>query len=92
LKAPALSSVLAMYKDSCYKIRYNKRFLEPVSVLQGTRQGGISGPTFYLLYINDLIQELELENSGYVFCIAAKSCSSLSVADDFVLLLYCCYF
>ena len=28
-------------------------------------------PTFYLLNINDLIQELE--NSGYEFCMAGKS-------------------
>ena len=75
LKAPVLSCVLAMYKDSCSKIRYNERFSEPVSVLQGTRQGGISSPTFYLLYINDLIQELE--NSGYGLCIAGKSCSCI---------------
>ena len=42
--------------------------------------------TFCLLYINGLIQELE--NSGYGFCIAGKSYSSLSVADDMVLLSY----
>ena len=70
LKAPVLSCVLAMYKDSCSKIRYNERFSEPVSVLQGTRQGGISSPTFYLLYINDLIQELE--NSCYGFASLVK--------------------
>ena len=28
-------------------------------VLQGTRQGGISSPALYLIYINDLISELE---------------------------------
>jgi len=40
LKAPVLSCVLAMFKDSCSKIRYNERFSDPVSVLQATRQGG----------------------------------------------------
>ena len=40
MKARVLSCILGMYKDLWCKIRYNQRLLEPVSVLQGTRQGG----------------------------------------------------
>ena len=53
-------------------------------VLQGTRQGGISSHALYLIYINDLISELEQSGAG--ICLGGYSISSLSVSDDMVLL------
>ena len=79
-----IKCIINMYKNSVSIIRHNGLFSEPVPVRQGTRQGGVSSPSMYLIYIEALIEELE--NSGYGFCIAGNSCSSLSVADDMALL------
>ena len=76
--------IMSLYNNSQSIVRHNGLFSEPFSVAQGTRQGGVTSPSLYLLYIEDLIKELE--NSGYGFCIAGGNCSSLSVADDMALL------
>ena len=73
-----------MYKNSTSVVRHNGQFSDPIPVQQGTRQGGVSSPSMYLIFIEDLI--LELERSGHGFCIAGSNCSSLSVADDMALL------
>ena len=52
-------------------------------MLQGTRQGSKSSPLFYILYINNLITELE--QSGLGICVYDFNISSPTVADDMVL-------
>ena len=52
-------------------------------VLQSVRQGGITSPFLYLIYIDGLIKLLE--SSGYGLCITGADVSSLSVADDMIL-------
>ena len=79
-----VSCIMSMYKDSRSVVRYNGLLSDPISILQGTRQGGVSSPSMYLLFIEDLI--VELEESGYGFCMVGNQCSSLSVADDMALL------
>ena len=56
----------------------------PVS--QGTRQREITSLLLYLVYIDDLIRQLE--TSGYGTCIAGADCSSLSVAYDIILVYF----
>ena len=79
-----LNCIMNMYKGSTSIVRHNGLFSDPVPVRQGTRQGGVSSPSMYLIYIEELISELE--HSGQGFCITGSSCSSLSVADDMALL------
>ena len=69
-----------MYTDmfSCVRSRNYKSSWFPV--LQGTRQGGVISPFLYLVYINDLLYEIELSALG--FCIYGISCGSHTVADD----------
>ena len=72
--------IVNMYTDmfSCVRSRGYKSFWFPV--LQGTRQGGVISTFLYLIYINDLIYEIELSALG--FCIYGISCGSPTVADD----------
>ena len=55
-------------------------------VLQGTRQGGVSSPKLYLLYIDGLIKEIE--QSGLGLCIYGTCFASPTVADDMCLVSY----
>ena len=73
-----------LYNNCTSKVRCKSRTSSMFPVLQGTRQGGINSPSLYLIYINDLISELE--HSGAGICLVGHSISSLSVADDMVLL------
>ena len=45
--------------------------------------GEITNPFLYLVYVDGLIRQLEA--SGYGTCIAGVDCSSLSIANDMVL-------
>ena len=79
-----LKCFVELYNNCTSKVRYKSRTSSMFPVLQGTRQGGISSPALYLIYINDLISELEQSGAG--ICLGGYSISSLSVADDMVLL------
>ena len=53
---------------------------------QGTRQGGVSSPMLYLVYIDGLLKELQ--NSKLGFCIYDYNYASPTVADDMCLVAY----
>ncbi len=55
-------------------------------VHQGTRQGGVSSPLCYIMYINELLNLLV--SSGYGATIHQLSCCCPTVADDMVLVSY----
>ena len=57
--------------------------IDTFPILQSVRQGGIISPFLYLIYIDGLIKLLE--SSGYGLCTAGADVSSLSVADDMIL-------
>ena len=76
-------ALLDMYTNMKSVVKYKGLTSDWFPVLQGTRQGGISSPKLYLLFINGLIQELE--NSQLGICIYNKCFCSPTVADDMCL-------
>ena len=69
-----------MYTDmfSCVKGRGYKSAWFPVR--QGTRQGGVISPFLYLIFINEVLYDLEAAGLG--FCLYGISCGFPTVADD----------
>ena len=64
--------------ESCVKGHSSKSDWFPI--LQGTRQGGVISPFLYLIFINDLLYELEA--SGFGIGLHDINCCSPTVADD----------
>jgi hypothetical protein len=75
-----------LYTEMKSCVKFKGELSQWFNVMQGTRQGGISSPILYLLFINDLINELQ--ESGLGCCIYNFHASSPTVADDMVLLSY----
>jgi hypothetical protein len=76
-------SFLNMYTGMSSRVKYRGCHSDWFPVLQGTRQGGVSSPKLYLLFIDGLIDELE--KSGLGLCIYNTSFASPTVADDMCL-------
>jgi hypothetical protein len=62
----------------------NGLYSREYNILQGTRQGGIISPWLFLVYINDLISELE--NSKWGIFLYNIYYGSPTFADDITLL------
>ena len=72
-----------MYCDMKSRVKCHGLYSDWFPVLQGTRQGGLSSPMLYLIYIDGLIKILQ--ESGYGLCIFEKSFACPTVADDMCL-------
>ena len=72
--------IINMYTDmfSCVRGRGYKSAWFPVR--RGTRQGGVISPFLYLIFINELLYDLEAAGLG--FCLYGISCGFPTVADD----------
>ena len=66
------------------RVRWGNGFSSWFRVLAGVRQGGILSPEFYCLYVDDLIEELELLNIGCY--VKEVFLAALLYADDMALL------
>ncbi|XP_052799264.1 uncharacterized protein LOC128230877 [Mya arenaria] len=83
IDANTLLAIREMYEGAKSRVRYRGLFSEELPVVQGTRQGGKSSPILYLIYINDLINELQKSNNG--LCLYYINMSAPTFADDMVL-------
>jgi hypothetical protein len=72
------------YRNQVNSVRWDGALSEPYRMECGVRQGGISSPTLFNLYVNALIEELSSTNVG---CHVDGVCvNNISYADDMVLL------
>ena len=78
-----LKTVIAMHSDMRSCVLYNGFFSDWFPILQGTRQGGIWSPFLYVIYINDLIDQLVKSKLG--FQIEGVSFCAPSFADEMTL-------
>ena len=78
-----LKTVIARHSDMRSCVLCNGFFSDWFPILQGTWQGGIWSPFLYLIYINDLIDQLVKSKLG--FQIEGVSFCAPSFADDMTL-------
>ncbi|MES9884072.1 MAG: reverse transcriptase family protein [Sedimenticola sp.] len=86
INSAEFKAIMDMYDGMNSCVRYKNFRSHSFKVLQGTRQGGVISPFFYLIYIDSLLRELEISNRGVV--LYENNCSSPTVADDMVLVSY----
>lgn len=73
-----------IYSDMVSRVFYNGYLSDWVRIQQGTRQGGITSPFFYNVFLNDLLQLLD--ESGFGLKIGDTNFSAPTQADDIALL------
>ena len=59
-----VSIIMAWYSDLSCRVRWGDTMSEWFSILAGVRQGGILSPTFYSIYVDDLVQILSKMGVG----------------------------
>lgn len=86
VNTPELNAIMDMYKDMTGCVKYKNFTSDTFNVSQGTKQGGVISPFFYLVYIDQLLRDLERGKCG--MNLYGIECSSPTVADDMVLVSY----
>lgn len=71
-------------ENSVIRVKWNNTLSYPVKLTAGVRQGSVLSPTFFNLYVNDLLNILAHSNIG---CFYNRVClNSFMYADDIMLL------
>ncbi|VDI82238.1 Hypothetical predicted protein [Mytilus galloprovincialis] len=81
INSKALQVISDCYSDITSAVYVNEHVSVPFKVQQGVRQGGVLSTFLYLVYINDLLNELELVGTANISNIHT---SNPSFADDVV--------
>ncbi|VDI08550.1 Hypothetical predicted protein [Mytilus galloprovincialis] len=81
INSKALQVISDCYSDITSAVYVNEHVSVPFKVRQGVRQGGVLSTILYLVYINDLLNELELVGTANISNIRT---SNPSFADDVV--------
>ena len=84
IKGKLLRTFKNMLTGSSSQVLANGYLSKPFEIKQGTRQGSIWSPFFYIVYINDLIHSLAKSKQG--FSIDNIPLSAPTQADDIVLI------
>ena len=79
-----LRTLLYIYSNQYCDVRWNSSYSFRFPISNGVRQGAISSPLFFNLYVNTLILQLESIRIG--FKIGNKYCGIMVYCDDIVLL------
>ena len=59
-----LRLILFIYRNQYCDVRWNGKFSNRFSVSNGVRQGAVSSPIFFCIYVDELIQELRQSGLG----------------------------
>ncbi|CAB4019989.1 Hypothetical predicted protein [Paramuricea clavata] len=84
IKGKCWRIIRSWYSNMSELVHINGAYSRIYNLRQGTRQGGILSPWLFLVYINDLIYELE--NTGWSLFLYNKHFGSPMFADDLTLL------
>ena len=84
IKGKLLRLARDSYVNLKCKIRMQERTSQAVSVLCGVRQGGVLSAFYYLVFIDQLL--VELENSGHGAQLCNVPCGNPTLADDIALI------
>ncbi len=86
LKIPPIfvNIIKESYTDIFSSVRVNGYSSRPFKLKQGVRQGGVLSSFLYLVYINDLLKELEESELGA--CICDLKTGNPTLADDITLI------
>ena len=79
-----LRVLIYVYRNQECNVKWNSTYSESFPVRNGVRQGAISSPLFFSLYINDLL--IILRNAGFGCHIGGFFVGRLGYADDLLLL------
>ena len=80
VKGPLWSLINDSHTDTSSSVVVNYKQSRWFPVLQGVRQGGVTSTLLYLVFINDLVNELENTNLGFGVLDVTSNCPTL--ADD----------
>ena len=75
--------LLFWYKRLNVHVKWNGHLSDPIAVLKGTRQGGLSSPFLFNLFYKDLIDDLNSSTMG--ISINNKHLNVICYADDILL-------
>ena len=78
-----LRILCSSYEDLTAKVRIGGITSESIVVMKGVRQGGVMSSFYYLVYIDELLNTLELSNLGA--CVMSTNVGNPSFADDLAL-------
>ena len=84
IKGKCWRIIRSCYSNMSELVHINGAYSRIYNLRQGTRQGGILSPWLFLVYINDLIYELQ--NTGWSLFLFNKHFGSPMFADDLTLL------
>ena len=79
-----LLSVLYLYLNMSCTVKWKTSLSKVFDVPTGTKQGGILSPSFFAMYMHDLIEKLKV--SGYGTYVIQMCIACIFFADDIVLL------
>ena len=80
-------AVIELYSDACATVRGPEGFSSIFNIHVGTREGGVESPLLYVLFVADLIAELNAEQlTDSTLELDGRPIRALQLADDLALM------
>ena len=79
-----LNFIVSWYSDLECRVKWADQYSDWFAITAGVRQGGVLSPTFYSIYVDDLLIKLRASGKGCHF--HAKFAAALFYADDMAII------